>query len=330
MLIGVKTLRAFEDQHEIQENRMSHPAAPVAVMTSNLNQNGSMPGGSIVNTTEGFMSGALDPDFYQPANIDEDPISLDSNHRSIVEAIVEHGRQRDAAQNKENIAGLANSRYPSTGYGSSQRQALGPRKFQYIDPQPEAQQVAWSESGFSQDVPSTSRVAKRNLTADEDDVEPDPSQDEGFQQDNRNQDVAAKRRSKPGGAQGTVQRAPQQQRAAKRARMTQDVNENVENEIETAVNDYNNADEPPESTLGAYQDTKRVALQASASQPKKVQVRKAWSDEETGTLLDLIEEHGTSWRLLKEIDDHNHNILHGRDQVALKDKARNMKLDFLK
>ena len=331
MLIGVERLRQLEAQNIHQQNLITQPVAPVAVMSSNLNQNGGIPANAIADTTEGFMSGGLDADDWQAPQIEDDTMTMDENTRSLAAAIVQHGLQREAAHNKENIADIANSHYESTAQRSSQRQALGPRKLQYIDRQPSAQRVEWAEPGFSQDVPSSSRGVKRNhAAADEDDVEPDPSQDEGFQQDNRNQDIAAKRRSKPAGARATARKTSQQQRAPKKARMTQVENQDGDNDVETAVNDYNNAGSPPESSLGVYQSSKSRALAVTASQPKKVQVRKAWTDEETGTLLDLIEEHGTSWRLLKEIDDNNQGILRGRDQVALKDKARNMKLDFLK
>ena len=47
--------------------------------------------------------------------------------------------------------------------------------------------------------------------------------------------------------------------------------------------------------------------------------------------LDLITQYGTSWARLKKEDgrDGKTEFLGDRDQVALKDKARNMKLDFL-
>ena len=63
---------------------------------------------------------------------------------------------------------------------------------------------------------------------------------------------------------------------------------------------------------------------------KPPQVRKGWTDEETQRLLELIIEFGTSWALLKSEDFAAGNILESRDQVALKDKARNMKMDYLK
>jgi len=328
MLVGIKALRELEERHAIQNNPMAQSVAPVAVMSANLNNHSvGLQANVMANATEGFMSGGLGADDWQPPQIDDDPMSMDDNTRALAAAIVQHGQQRERAQNKENIADIANQQYGLTAQGSLQRQALGPR--QYIDPQPGAQRVEWSESGFSQDVRSSSRGIKRNYAAVtvEDDVEPDPSQDEGFQQDNRNQDIAGKRRSKP---QAAARVPSQLQQPAKRARMTEGEDEDGNHDVDAAVDDYNNAGDPPDSTLGAYQSSKTRALAMTASQPKKVQVRKAWTDDETGTLLDLIEEHGTSWRLLKEIDDNGHSILRGRDQVALKDKARNMKLDFLK
>lgn len=327
MLVGIQALRELEERRINQDNAMAQSVAPVAVMSTNLNSHSTaMQANVMAHANDGFMSGGLGADDWQPPQIDDDPMSMDDNTRALAAAIVQHGQQRERAQNKENIANITNPQYELTAQGNLQRQALGPR--QYIDPQPGAQRVEWSDAGFSQTLPSNSRGMKRNYHATvEDDVEPDPSQDEGFQQDDRNLDIAGKRRAKP---QAAASVPLQQQRPAKRARMTEGEDEDGNHDLEAAANDYNNAGDPPDSTFGAYQSSKTRALAMTASQPKKVQVRKAWTDDETGTLLDLIEEHGTSWRLLKEIDDHGHSILRGRDQVALKDKARNMKLDFLK
>lgn len=325
MLVGIKALRELEERRAVQDNPMVQSVVPVAVMSSNLNNHSAaMQANVMAHANDAFMSGGLGADDWQPPQIDDDPMSMDDNTRALAAAIVQHGQQRERAQNKENIT---NPQFELTAQGSLQRQALGHR--QYIDPQSGAHRVEWSDAGFSQNVASSSRGMKRNYHAVtvEDDIEPDPSQDEGFQRDDRNLDIAGKRRSKP---QAAASGPLQQQRPAKRARMTEGEDEDGSHDLEAAANDYNNAGDPPDSTLGAYQSSKTRALAMTASQPKKVQVRKAWTDDETGTLLDLIEEHGTSWRLLKEIDDNSHSILRGRDQVALKDKARNMKLDFLK
>lgn len=87
---------------------------------------------------------------------------------------------------------------------------------------------------------------------------------------------------------------------------------------------------PPPSQVEEYLAANAAAKERKAWQVKPPQVRKGWTEEETERLLELIEEHGTSWALLKSEDFAAGNILASRDQVALKDKARNIKLDFLK
>ena len=62
----------------------------------------------------------------------------------------------------------------------------------------------------------------------------------------------------------------------------------------------------------------------------KPQNRTKWSPAEDDRLISLIEEVGCSWARIKKLDADSGNILELRDQVALKDKARNMKYDFLK
>jgi hypothetical protein len=58
--------------------------------------------------------------------------------------------------------------------------------------------------------------------------------------------------------------------------------------------------------------------------------RQAWSQRETSELIQLIEEFGTSWTLIKDMDNQRSQLLTERDQVALKDKARNIKFSTLK
>lgn len=91
------------------------------------------------------------------------------------------------------------------------------------------------------------------------------------------------------------------------------------------------ADQPPPARVQseAYKATNEVAKMTTAARTKKkVQTRKAWTDLETETLINLIQDHGTSWKLLKDQDVNK--VLLDRDQTSLKDKARNIKLDYLK
>ena len=62
--------------------------------------------------------------------------------------------------------------------------------------------------------------------------------------------------------------------------------------------------------------------------PRRTQQRTAWSREETKVLTRLIEVWGCSWTLIKSHD--TRNVLFRRDQVALKDKARNIYFNLLK
>lgn len=79
----------------------------------------------------------------------------------------------------------------------------------------------------------------------------------------------------------------------------------------------------------AYKTTNEIAKMTTAARTKKkVQSRKAWTDLETETLINLIQDHGTSWKVLKDKD--LEKVLLDRDQTSLKDKARNIKLDYLK
>lgn len=326
MLIGLQHIKNMKARYERQQEANAHNAqlsAPVAPMAPDQARNGGIFSAVTGSTANGYMSGALGGDDWQPADIDEIPrtISPSDDMQGTAMRVIQRAAERDAAMGKKSVT--FSSQYDIPPSGSPQHQGIGPRKLRITDRQPNAQRVEWEDPRFSQDVSSTPRGSKRGHAAavEDDDFEPAPSQDEGFQQDNRNLDVAAKRRSKPPG------RPPKKTRFSQAQQRAQSPTENA---VATAVNDYNQGGSPLPSALDVYQATHDRALNVAATQPKKIQVRKAWTDEETQTLLELIETHGTSWRLLKDIDEKAGFVLSGRDQVALKDKARNMKLDFLK
>lgn len=72
-------------------------------------------------------------------------------------------------------------------------------------------------------------------------------------------------------------------------------------------------------------------LEFNGGDEHKVQERKRWTNEETAALITYIEELGTSWALISKTDaDREAFLLQGRDQVALKDKARNLKFEYMK
>lgn len=65
--------------------------------------------------------------------------------------------------------------------------------------------------------------------------------------------------------------------------------------------------------------------------PRAPQQRRAWTDAETERLLWLMRRYGCSWSTIKKADEQMVNPkLLDRSQVQLKDKARNIKMDYLK
>ena len=92
----------------------------------------------------------------------------------------------------------------------------------------------------------------------------------------------------------------------------------------------------PQSSSQIYQKVNRYAkgLTGRTAAAKPAQTRRAWSQDETDCLIESIETCGTSWALIKQEDNGSNGNgpkrLTSRDQVALKDKARNMKFDYLK
>lgn len=96
---------------------------------------------------------------------------------------------------------------------------------------------------------------------------------------------------------------------------------------------------PPSSNYRAVNRGAKMqrSIQKTLNQPP--QTRRAWSREETDALIHYIETIGTSWVLIKDVDAGDpedkveevpsYRALLERSQVNLKDKARNMKMDYL-
>ncbi|KAK5046687.1 hypothetical protein LTR84_007448 [Exophiala bonariae] len=91
---------------------------------------------------------------------------------------------------------------------------------------------------------------------------------------------------------------------------------------------------PPRSQ---YQDDRQRARRnmqerKEVLQKRKPQIRRPWTAAEEDRLREMVAEYQTQYALIKEMDavHEEGSKLHRRDQVALKDKARNMKITYLK
>lgn len=82
-------------------------------------------------------------------------------------------------------------------------------------------------------------------------------------------------------------------------------------------------------------DFRRVVAEAERKVAKHraqrpPQLRRAWTQDEEKQLIRLIRKEGASYTRIKQRDGEEDNILEGRSQTDVKDKAKNMKMAFLK
>ena len=233
---------------------------------------------------------------------DELFVSSEPNHDLFASQVLAMRDQREAESNKENIVEVP----------EPQRDLVPPSgQRRLIDPQADAVRVGVDplESGS-------------NCQASQVD---DLSEDGGFQQQHLPPDAGLRRSLKPATKRAATEPARSQARSPKKVRVQE-----VSGSQGPDAGRDGELDQPPPSQFDEYMAANAAAKEKKAWQVKLPQVRKAWTEEETERLLDLIEEHGTSWKLLKHEDFAAGGVLASRDQVALKDKARNMKMDYLK
>ncbi|KAL8987041.1 MAG: hypothetical protein Q9177_003720 [Variospora cf. flavescens] len=248
-----------------------------------------------------------DNELFIPSGVDE----------STAKQILRTHRNLEAESNKENLPARPPLSQPQEENLSSQghRRNKGPRG--------EVLELGSNARKDNSTQKITASVVDRTQ-ADQSDSDGD------FQEDSRQ--MAPPQRSNPSSRQnrhGSTGPGP----AAKRRREAQG-NRDVAGYIDLndIVEQHNNANGPPPSQAEMSQIINKRAKMKTASLRRKVQVRTPWSEEETDRLLDLIADHGISWSYLKTMDeDHAQgSLFRNRDQVALKDKARNMKADYLK
>lgn len=207
-----------------------------------------------------------------------------------------------------------------------------PNKLRFVDPQPGAKSVTWESQ---EPVPRHSIYKRQRTDNTEDDAvdhlpkskrprselfiesEIDDSEDEGFQADQRDLEprrnpVAATRQVR-GSSVGTMRRIQQHAEAQLQASARQ---ADEDGEIED--------DAPPPSSAKVKLIAKTAAM-LSRDVPQ-TQRRIAWSVSDEQLLIDMIADFGPQYSVIWK----QANFAVERDQVALKDKARNLKVAYLK
>ena len=211
--------------------------------------------------------------------------------------------QREAESNKENIAEIPESQHTKPS-----------KKRSIYDQDPNAETV------------SPIDVQDSDPNSQENEI----SSDDGFQVQAESSNTAMQRRLKLATKRPASKPARLQRRSPKKVRVLESIDAHT---LDGGAHVAREEQETEPSLSQAHKEYVRVnrsAKQIMAVATKPPQRRSAWTGAETDMLYYLITVHGTSWKLLKEEDRAQSSLLEARDQVALKDKARNMKMDYLK
>lgn len=197
--------------------------------------------------------------------------------------------------------------------------------------------------------PSSSALGKRPARFDDDGL--DPSQDAGFQTDDRNVDVAARRRQAPVGQSRSLM-GPPPDIPRKRARFAGHNGDNADMQLDGAAEENLSQ---LSATSSSYQDIKEIAKQnrKAASVPTEQgggllalptaatpsgrrsisggPSKRQWSQDEEEALVEYIGTLGCSWAEIKRADDGKAGgpLLGQWSQVDLKDKAIGIKAHYL-
>lgn len=232
---------------------------------------------------------------YPPEEDDEEFEQMHFSPRRVTSSIAAKRSQHAAESNKENEPQLA---------PEPRRRQKG----RIMDPQPGARALSFD---------SQPQVADSQMEP------PDPTQDQGFQV---SRNIAPVQSGGVGSSRNRRVTADDRRPSPPKRPRTHDPQR--EDEGRAASSTAPLRERQPPTQADVYTTINATAKARNAVVPRPTQVRKPWSEQETGKLIDLIQDFGPKWARLKSED--TGGILGQRDQVALKDKARNMKLDYLK
>ena len=209
-------------------------------------------------------------------------------------------------------------------------QSLQKQKRRFIDPQPNAVRITFDSQESTADPeqrpfrPSQASGKRRRESMF---VNDDDSDEDAFQDDQRSVDANARRQR--------IARAaspPKRQRIAatqEPERSTQRVSTNPGAAGDKISHPSSSAPARSGRTANVTEVNNFAKAQTMRAKAKVTQTRTPWSSEETEALIEYIKDEGCSWSAIMKADE-DRGILQGRDQVKLKDKARNIKMDFLK
>jgi hypothetical protein len=256
-----------------------------------------------------FRSDSANSLFVNYGDNEDEP--LDNRPRiPSTQQMAERYEQMELDKNKEN--------HPvAEGFISEQTRARS-----FIDRQDNAQRIAFDSQG-EEEHPSIQQGKKRARELTDDSGE--SSGDEDFQYDGRPnpaRKVTSMRETSP----------------AKRQRGTGPSGDSLDSQLARRRGDDElqaSAAQYEEIPQMSYSTIQQASTQISSSQRaeqgpgRSTQRRVRWGEDETQWLIEMIGEWGSRWSQIHNVGMAEERLEGHRDQVALKDKARNIKVDYL-
>ena len=260
------------------------------------------------------------------------PTEVIHNRRAQVDRVLDRHVELTNERDKENLPLRSQSQLPRNSQPSPHDRANPIKKRAFIDPQPNAVRIGWDDTQEETSGDSRQPVVEAETSrsrGEEDDL----SQDVGFQTGSHeiahgNRHPFASSQPKPRTSQA---------RLTGNAPIVQKGDETLATQVDEPqdVDDWHDRQSlPPPTQLEHYEAAKEGSKMSFAQRSKDRKLPVPWSPDQTERLLKLIERcqgPRVSWAQIMTWDKKkNTSKLQERDQVAIKDKAINMKMDFLR
>ncbi|CZT04604.1 hypothetical protein WAI453_007786 [Rhynchosporium graminicola] len=273
------------------------------------------------------VSAQIDPEPTQEAEDEDQPMTEDRNDDT-------EERQRPISE--YTAAWNENSKEKNK---ENHKPTAKVAKSRLIDRQANAQKIAWNES---QDGIAAPSPKKRPLVEEES----EESDDHGFQEDQRAVDISRRVIAPPGPSHarnrsGTLPPSKKQrreqveasprvessraaaQRGPEQSQLERARREPVDESDSDSDSDMAEGHPPPTATQVSVASRIATARSRGVQAPRG---RIPWSDRDSRILTRRIEKHGCAWATIFNLGRWDVT----RDQVAIKDRARNMKVNHLK
>jgi hypothetical protein len=164
------------------------------------------------------------------------------------------------------------------------------------------------------------RHQQQSYYSEEEEEEEEQEEEQEEDDDDFERDRRPTKRSKTTASSALSFRPQQQQQPHRQAAATS-----------AAVAPTSSPPAPPSSTLPDFAAIERIKtlarVNARLSNPQSLKKRHVWSDRDSATLVDLIARRAASWAVINNEDSHLFEL--PRNAQAYRDRARNMKVDFL-